>query len=145
MQTKKIEYSDIGVLITLDTPDKFNIIMETLTRCGVASKKAKTLFQSCHILHSRGEYRIVHFLELFMLDGKCSVLSDDDLRRRNAIARLLERWRLCKIVDPASAELINPMDDIRVVPFREKSEWSLCTKYTIGKPKNEQKNKSTDS
>jgi len=116
--------------------DDFLKIRETLTRIGVASRKDKTLYQSCHILHKRGKYYLVHFKELFALDGKESTISENDLARRNAIAKLLEEWGLLKIIvsEQASTPLA-PMSQIKVLPHKEKSEWSLVAKYNIGTTK----------
>lgn len=135
MENKKIEFDDIGVLITIDKPDHFLLLKETLTRMGIASKKSKTLYQSCHVLHKRGEYRIVHFLELFLLDGKTANLSDDDFKRRNTITKLLDQWQLCSIVDKSNVDLTVPTSDIKIVPHKEKRDWSLISKYTVGAKK----------
>ena len=113
--------------------DDFLKIRETLTRIGVASRKDRTLYQSCHILHKRGKYYLVHFKELFALDGKDSSIVENDLARRNAIARLLEEWKLLKIVKPEQASTpLAPMSQIKVLPHKEKSDWSLVAKYNIG-------------
>ena len=122
--------------ISFTENDDFLKIRETLTRIGVASRKDKTLYQSCHILHKRGKYYLVHFKELFALDGKESTISENDLARRNAIARLLEEWGLLKIIvsEQASTPLA-PMSQIKVLPHKEKSEWSLVAKYNIGTAK----------
>lgn len=122
--------------ISFKENDDFLKIRETLTRIGVASRKDKTLYQSCHILHKRGKYYLVHFKELFALDGKESSISENDLARRNAIARLLEEWGLLKIIvsEQASTPLA-PMSQIKVLPHKEKSEWSLVAKYNIGTTK----------
>lgn len=125
------------VEVALYSSDDFLKIKETLTRIGIASRKEKKLFQSCHILHKQGKFYIVHFKELFALDGKQTDFSQEDKDRRNTIANLLEQWGLVKLVDPSKtkntkAELTN----IKVLNFKEKSEWELCTKYTIGKIKN---------
>lgn len=135
MENKKIEFTDIGVLITIDKPDHFLLLKETLTRIGIASKKSKTLYQSCHVLHRRGEYRIVHFLELFQYDGKTANFSDDDFRRRNTIAKLLDQWKLCTVTNKADIELTVPTSDIKIVPHKEKGDWSLISKYTVGAKK----------
>jgi hypothetical protein len=122
--------------IELGQPDDFLKIRETLTRIGVASKKDNTLFQSCHILHKRGKYYIVHFKELFKLDGKPSSLDESDIGRRNSIAAILEEWGLCTIVDPQKAA--NPrvsISQIKIISFRDKSNWNLEPKYTIGRKK----------
>ena len=122
--------------ISFKENDDFLKIRETLTRIGVASRKDKTLYQSCHILHKRGKYYLVHFKELFALDGKESSISENDLARRNAIARLLEEWDLLSILDEEqSSTPLAPMSQIKVLPHKEKSEWSLVAKYNIGTAK----------
>lgn len=119
--------------ISFNENDDFLKIRETLTRIGVASRKDRTLYQSCHILHKRGKYYLVHFKELFALDGKDSSITENDLARRNAIARLLEEWKLLKIVKPEQASTpLAPMSQIKVLPHKEKNEWSLVAKYNIG-------------
>lgn len=111
-------------------------IKETLTRIGVASRKDKKLYQSCHILHKQGKYYIVHFKELFALDGKATDFSDDDKGRRNTIATLLEDWDLIKIVDPVMTDNPKaPMSQIKILPHKEKNEWELVAKYNIGRKK----------
>lgn len=119
--------------VSLKTQDDFLKIKETLTRIGVASRKDKTLYQSCHILHKQGRYFIVHFKELFALDGKSSDLSENDLQRRNTITHLLEDWGLVSIVDDISCEDTAPLSQIKVLAFGEKKEWNLVAKYNIGK------------
>jgi len=122
--------------ITLAKEDDFLKVKETLTRIGVSSRKEKKLWQSCHILHKRGKYYIVHFKELFALDGLPTNLSEDDLGRRNTIANLLEEWELIEIVDPEQAEEpVAPISKIKILPYKEKGEWELCPKYHIGKKK----------
>ena len=118
--------------VTLHEPDDFLKIRETLTRIGVASKKDQKLFQSCHILHKQGRYFIVHFKELFLLDGKPSNLLENDIHRRNTISTLLADWGLITIVNPSLAKEIAPLRQIKVIPFKEKSQWELCPKYNIG-------------
>jgi len=118
--------------ITLNEPDDFLKIRETLTRIGVASRKDQKLFQSCHILHKQGRYFIVHFKELFLLDGKPSNLMDNDIQRRNTIATLLSDWGLVTIVDKSQAMDVAPLRQIKVIPFKEKNQWELCPKYNIG-------------
>ena len=121
---------------TLKEPDDFLKIRETLTRIGVASRKDKTLYQSCHILHKQGRYFIVHFKELFALDGKESSITENDLGRRNAITKLLEEWELLSIVNASQAqEPLAPMSQIKVLPHKEKDEWNLIAKYNIGTAK----------
>ena len=122
--------------ISFKENDDFLKIRETLTRIGVASRKDKTLYQSCHILHKRGKYYLVHFKELFALDGKESTITENDLARRNAIARLLEEWDLLSILDEeASSTPLAPMSQIKVLPHKEKPEWNLVAKYNIGNAK----------
>lgn len=125
------------VEIVLPSPDSFLKIKETLTRIGVSSKKDKILYQSCHILHKQGKYYIVHFKELFMLDGKADELSEEDKARRNTIINLLEEWSLVKTVNSAQVEdPVAPLSQIKVLPFKEKDEWSLIPKYNIGGKRN---------
>ena len=125
-----------GVEILLGEEDDFLKIRETLTRIGVASRKDKTLYQSCHILHKQGRYSIVHFKELFELDGKPSNFSDEDKGRRNVIAKLLEDWGLIKLVNPESVKSpISPLSQIKILPFKEKNDWELVAKYNIGRRK----------
>ena len=122
--------------ISFKENDDFLKIRETLTRIGVASRKNKTLYQSCHILHKRGKYYLVHFKELFALDGKESSITENDLARRNAIARLLEEWDLLSILDEEqSSTPLAPMSQIKVLPHKEKPEWNLVAKYNIGNAK----------
>ena len=125
------------VEVTLTHPDDFLKVRETLTRIGVASKKDKTLFQSCHILHKQGKYYIVHFKELFALDGKPTDLSENDLSRRNAIAILLEDWGLVKVVNEAQVQQPEPIfiSQIKILSHKEKNEWQLTPKYNIGTKK----------
>lgn len=118
--------------VTLNEPDDFLKVRETLTRIGVASRKDNTLFQSCHILHKQGRYFIVHFKELFLLDGKPSNLMENDLQRRNTIATLMSDWGLITMVDPSQAKDVAPLRQIKVIPYKEKSQWELCPKYNIG-------------
>lgn len=121
--------------IVLKEPDDFLKVKETLTRIGIASKKEKKLWQSCHILHKQGRYFIVHFKELFLLDGKKANLEVNDIHRRNTIATLLSDWGLIEIynndVDP-SGLVCAPLRQIKIIPFRDKGEWLLCPKYNIG-------------
>ena len=123
------------VEVTLRQPDDFLKVRETLTRIGVASRKEKKLFQSCHILHKKGKYYIVHFKELFALDGKHSNLTNNDVQRRNRITKLLSDWGLVVMVDESSVEDIAPLNQIKVISFRDKKEWILESKYNIGKKK----------
>ena len=119
--------------VTLKQPDDFLKIRETLSRIGVASRKDKTLFQSCHILHKQGKYYIVHFKELFALDGKKATLVENDVQRRNTISVLLQDWNLLSIVKPEAAENKAPLSQIKIIAFKEKNEWNLQAKYNIGK------------
>ena len=119
--------------VTLKQPDDFLKIRETLSRIGVASRKDKTLFQSCHILHKQGKYYIVHFKELFALDGKKATLIENDVQRRNTIAVLLQDWNLLTIVKSDDATNKAPLSQIKIIAFKEKSEWNLQAKYNIGK------------
>jgi hypothetical protein len=118
--------------ITLKEPDDFLKVRETLTRIGVASRKENKLFQSCHILHKQGRYFIVHFKELFLLDGKPSNLLENDIQRRNTITTLLDDWGLVSIINPDQAKDIAPLRQIKVIPFKDKAVWELCPKYNIG-------------
>ena len=121
--------------VSLKEPDDFLKVRETLSRMGVASRKERKLYQSCHILHKQGRYFIVHFKELFALDGKKTNLSSNDIARRNTIANLLKDWGLVELV--GNAEDVAPLSQIKVLSFGEKSEWILETKYNIGKKKEE--------
>ena len=122
--------------VVLNEPDDFLKVKETLSRIGVASKKDSTLYQSCHILHKQGKYYILHFKQLFLLDGKKSDFSDDDRARPNTIANLLHEWGLVDLVDEKkSKEPTAPLSQIKIISHKEKSEWSLIAKYTIGKKK----------
>jgi hypothetical protein len=118
--------------IILNEPDDFLKVRETLTRIGVASRRDRKLYQSCHILHKQGRYFIVHFKELFLLDGKKSNLEDSDIQRRNSIATLLADWGLIRIVSPERARDQAPLRQIKIIGFKEKDEWELCPKYNIG-------------
>jgi len=120
--------------VGLKEPDDFLKVRETLSRIGVASRKNKTLFQSCHILHKQGKYYIVHFKELFALDGKDTNISENDIARRNTIANLLSDWGLINVMGKSTVEAA-PLSQIKVISFKEKNEWSLETKYNIGKKK----------
>lgn len=125
---------DSLVEVKLTNDDDFLKVRETLTRIGVASRKDKILYQSCHILHKQGRYYIVHFKELFALDGKPSNFSDEDKGRRNAIANLIAEWGLVTLFDPArTKEPLTPLSQIKILPYREKDEWDLVAKYNIGR------------
>lgn len=120
--------------VSLNEQDDFLKVRETLTRIGVSSRKEKVLYQSCHILHKQGRYYIVHFKELFALDGKPSNITENDIQRRNAIANLLEEWGLIKVLNPQlMTDNIAPLHQIKIISFKEKDEWQLITKYNIGK------------
>ena len=125
--------------VTLNEQDDFLKVRETLTRIGVSSRKEKVLYQSCHILHKQGKYYITHFKELFALDGKPSNLSENDIQRRNAIAKLLEEWGLIKILNPKLLENnVAPLHQIKIISFKEKDDWDLIAKYNIGKKPGEE-------
>ena len=128
--------------VTIKQPDDFLKVRETLTRIGVASRKDKTLYQSCHILHKQGKYYITHFKELFALDGKKSTLVENDIQRRNTIALLLQDWNLIEVVNTSMVENKAPLSQIKVLPFKEKNEWNLVAKYNIGKKPEESNNAS---
>ena len=123
------------VEVTLRQPDDFLKARETLTRIGVASRSENKLYQSCHILHKQGKYYIVHFKELFLLDGKESNFSDNDVQRRNKITRLLSEWGLLSVVDDTRVEESSSISQIKIIPHREKKEWELIPKYSIGSKK----------
>jgi hypothetical protein len=124
------------VEIKLNEQDDFLKVRETLSRIGVASRTDKVLYQSCHILHKQGRYYITHFKELFALDGKPSSLDENDIQRRNAIAKLLEDWGLVKIVNPdIMTDKIGPLHQIKIISYKERDEWELISKYNIGKKK----------
>jgi hypothetical protein len=126
------------VEVKLRSQDDFLKIRETLSRIGVASKKDKTLYQSCHILHKQGKYYIVHFKELFLLDGKNSDFSDEDKARRNTIANLIHEWELADLADERkSSDPVAPLSQIKIISHKEKNEWTLITKYNIGKKRRE--------
>jgi len=128
---------DQMVEVVLGEPDDFLKVRETLTRIGVASRKEKKIYQSCHILHKQGKYYIVHFKELFALDGKQTNFSSNDLQRRNRIAKLLSDWGLIGIVNETQVEDLAPLNQIKVLSFKDKSEWTLESKYNIGRKKTE--------
>jgi hypothetical protein len=121
--------------VTLPEPDNFLKVRETLTRIGIASRKDKKLYQSCHILHKQGRYYIVHFKELFALDGKESNITSNDVERRNTIAGLLQDWGLLKVLDASKGDPKASLSQIKVVSHKEKEEWELVPKYNIGKKK----------
>ena len=123
------------VEIHLANPDDFLKVRETLTRIGVASRGENKLYQSCHILHKQGRYFIVHFKELFLLDGKTSDFSDNDIQRRNRITKLLSDWGLVSVVSEESIQDLAPINQIKILPYKEKAEWELIPKYSIGTKK----------
>ena len=124
---------DTMVECSLENPDDFLKVKETLPRIGVASRKDKTLYQSCHILHKQGRYFIVHFKELFALDGKPTNFSENDQARRNTIANLLAEWGLIKLISPSvTEELVVPLNQLKILSFKEKEDWNLTAKYNIG-------------
>ena len=122
-----------GIDIKLDEPDSFLLVKESLTRMGIASFKTKTLFQTAHILHSMGTYRIIHFKELFILDGKPSTITEDDYLRRNTITKLLQDWGLLTVINKADIADLCPISNIKILPFKEKDSWELVSKFKIGK------------
>ena len=131
-ENKLVEWSPSSMLeITLNEPDDFLKVRETLTRIGVASRKDNKLYQSCHILHKQGRYFIVHFKELFLLDGKKSNLEENDVARRNTISQLMSDWGLLSI-DKKNLEPLAPLRQIKIIPYKEKERWELCPKYNIG-------------
>jgi hypothetical protein len=127
--------ADKMVEVVLNEPDDFLKVRETLTRIGVASRKEKKLYQSCHILHKQGKYYLVHFKELFALDGKYANLTLNDVQRRNRIAQLLEDWGLITIKDESKIQDIAPLNQIKVLSYKDKDDWVLETKYNIGSKK----------
>lgn len=127
-------FSGVGVEIELPNQDNFLKIRETLTRIGISSRKEKKLYQSCHILHKKGRYSILHFKELFVLDGKFNTLSQEDIARRNRIANLLEEWDLIKIINKEKAsDPIASLSQLKIISYKEKDDWELSVKYNIGK------------
>ena len=128
---------DQMVEVILNEPDDFLKVRETLTRIGVASRKEKKIYQSCHILHKQGRYYLVHFKELFALDGKHTNLSLNDVQRRNRIIQLLSDWGLITVITPEKIEDVAPLNQIKVLAFKEKDEWTLESKYNIGRKKPE--------
>ena len=128
-----VEWNPNNMLeVTLNEPDDFLKVRETLTRIGVASRKDNKLYQSCHILHKQGRYFIVHFKELFLLDGKKSNLEENDVARRNTIATLMSDWGLLSIDNKDNAQPVAPLRQIKIISFKDKDQWELCPKYNIG-------------
>ena len=133
-ELKEVQWTKEDMVeVSLKEPDDFLKVRETLTRIGVASRKERKLYQSCHILHKKGQYYIVHFKELFALDGKKANLSENDIQRRNRIIKLLSDWGLVGIVKEDSVKDAAPLSQIKVIAYKEKSEWTLESKYNIGK------------
>jgi hypothetical protein len=131
-------FKGVGVEITLEDEDAFLKVRETLTRIGVSSRKDKVLYQSAHILHKQGRYVILHFKELFQLDGKSATITENDIQRRNAIAVLLEQWGLLAILKDEKEKIENnlaPLHQIKIISYKEKHQWDLQSKYSIGKKK----------
>ena len=127
-------FKGVGVEIELPSDDSFLKIKETLTRIGISSRKEKKLYQSCHILHKKGRYAILHFKELFILDGKQNTFTEEDLSRRNTIVNLLEEWELLKIVDNKKTKNpVAPLNHIKIISYKEKNDWDLTVKYNIGR------------
>ena len=132
-ENKIVEWNPSNMLeVTLNEPDDFLKIRETLTRIGVASRKDNKLYQSCHILHKQGRYFIVHFKELFLLDGKKSNLEENDVGRRNTIATLMSDWGLLTVENKEQLQPIAPLRQIKIISFKDKDQWDLCPKYNIG-------------
>ena len=133
VQEPTVQWSpDMMIEVILNEPDDFLKVRETLTRIGVASRKEKKLYQSCHILHKQGRYFITHFKELFALDGKHANLTVNDIQRRNRIVQLIADWGLVEVVDVSKVQDIAPLNQIKVLPHKEKGDWILETKYNIG-------------
>ena len=127
-------FKGVGLEVTLTKPDSFNIIRESLTRIGVAAKNENVLYQSAHILHKQGRYAICHFKELFALDGKPSTITENDYERRNTIAKLLAQWDLLKIITTDELK-VAPLSQIKIIAFKDKADWALVAKYSIGSKK----------
>lgn len=133
MQEEDI-FKGVGVEIRLPTQDSFLKVKETLTRIGISSRKERKLYQSCHILHKKGRYAILHFKELFILDGKQNTFTDEDKARRNTIVNLLDEWELLEIIDPESIKNdLAPLSQIKIISHKDKDNWELAVKYNIGK------------
>ena len=127
-------FKGVGVEVELPSQDSFLKVKETLTRIGISSRKEKKLYQSCHILHKQGRYSILHFKELFILDGKLNTLTEEDISRRNTIVNLLEELELVKILDPSkTVDPVASLNQIKIISFKEKNDWELTVKYNIGK------------
>ena len=134
MQSEENIFKGVGIEVSLPSQDSFVKIKETLTRIGISSRKEKKLYQSCHILHKQGRYSILHFKELFILDGKKDTFADEDRARRNTIVNLLEEWGLVNVIDTDNAQdPIAPLNQIKILSHKEKGNWILEAKYNIGK------------
>jgi len=134
MESAENIFKGVGVEIELPIQDNFLKVRETLTRIGISSRKEKKLYQSCHILHKKGRYSILHFKELFILDGKHNTLTEEDVARRNTIVNLLAEWELIKILEKEKAsDPIAPLNQIKIIAFKDKNDWELTVKYNIGK------------
>lgn len=141
LQNQTVQWApDDMIEVLLPNNDAFLLVMETLKRIGIASRKDKVLYQSCHILHKKGRYFILHFKELFLLDGRNASLTQNDIERRNAIANLLDQWELVKLKHPERAMPCVPVKDLTILSYKEKDQWQLCQKYNIGSKKYTQKN-----
>lgn len=128
-------FKGLGVEVELIDIEKFSVIVETLSRIGFSPRNSKKLFQSCHILHKRGRYSIMHFKEMYLFDGRSSDISEDDILRRNRIVKLLEDWNLVRVINPEEIKEFTSLKNIRVVPHKEASEWQFEQRYTLGKRK----------
>lgn len=127
-------FRGVGVEVELPSQDSFLKIKETLTRIGISSRKEKKLYQSCHILHKQGRYSILHFKELFILDGKENTFTDEDRARRNTVVNLLEEWDLLTVVNPETSQTpVAPLSQIKIISYKDKNNWELAAKYNIGK------------
>jgi len=134
MESVENLFKGVGIEIELPNQDNFLKVRETLTRIGISSRKEKKLYQSCHILHKKGRYSILHFKELFILDGKHNTLTEEDVARRNTIVNLLEEWELIKVLEKEKAsDPIAPLNQIKIISFKDKNDWDLTVKYNIGK------------
>lgn len=134
MELNEDIFRGVGIEIELPTQDTFLKVKETLTRIGISARQEKKLFQSCHILHKKGRYSILHFKELFILDGKINTFTEEDMARRNTIVNLLAEWSLVKIVNPKQTkDLTASLSQIKIISFKDKADWELAVKYNIGK------------
>lgn len=127
---------NFGVKVSLKDPDDFLLVKETLTRLGIGSEKNKTLWQSCNLLHKKGEYYICHFKEMFKLDGNFSDITEEDISRRNLITKLLQDWGLLTVLEPEKMMFYAPMSSLKIISHKDKENWKLVQKYTVGSEKN---------